>query len=182
MKEDEFNEKLRTSPRPVIVDFWAPWCIPCRAIAPVLEKLGEEYSGRVDVWKINADLEPEILRSLHLFGIPTLIAYHNGQEVGRRTGAASAATLATLFESALSGRKPERSQPAVVDRLLRLGAGFALIGLAMLGGLSCMRWILAGVGALIMFTAVYDRCPIYRMITTQLKETFRQNSAKSSIK
>jgi thioredoxin 1 len=173
--KNEFFEKLSNNLRPIVVDFWAPWCAPCRTIGPVVERLGEEYAGRVDLWKINADEEPDLLSSLHIYGIPTLIAYHEGQEVDRRTGAASAIVLSPLFESALSGNKPERNDPMLADRFLRLGAGFALIGIAILSGFSGAGLLLAGLGAVIMFTAVYDRCPIYRMVSTRLKELLHRN-------
>jgi thioredoxin len=173
--KNEFYEKLRSNPRPVVVDFWAPWCLPCRAIAPVVEKLGAEYAGRVDVWKVNADEQPELLRSLRIFGIPTLIVYSKGQEIARHTGAASASLLSSFFESALTGKKPERKGPELSERLLRLGAGLALVGIASLSGYSGTGLMLAGLGGLIMFTAVYDRCPIYRMASTRLKELFRKD-------
>jgi thioredoxin 1 len=174
--KDEFYEKLRANPRPVVVDFWAPWCAPCRAIGTVMEKLGEEYAGRVDLWKVNADEQPDLMRSLRIYGIPTLIAYRDGQEVGRRTGAASATVLSSLFESALIGKKPEQTRPELTDRFLRLGAGLALIGLAIFRGLSGTSLLLAGLGAVIMFTAVYDRCPIYRMVSMRLKGLFQRDS------
>lgn len=160
MLKDDFFEKLRSSPNPVVVDFWAPWCGPCRAIAPVVEKSSQEFSGRVDVWKVNADHEPELLRSLHIYGIPTMIAFHGDQEVARRTGSASASVVNSFFESALTGNQPERTAPAPIDRYLRLGAGLVLVGLAFLSGMSPVSWLLTGIGGLIMFTAVYDRCPI----------------------
>ena len=175
MTDKIFFERLRSNPLPVVVDFWAPWCGPCRAIGPVIEKLGEEYAGRVVVWKVNADEQPDLLRSLRIYGIPTLIAYHNGQEVGRRTSAASAAVLSSLFESALTGNKPEQKGLELTDRLLRMGAGLALIGLAIIRGLSGTHLLLAGVGAVILFTAVYDHCPIYRMVSTRLKGLFRRD-------
>jgi thioredoxin len=177
MTKDEFIEKLRNNPRPVVVDFWAPWCAPCRAINPAIEKLGADYAGRVDVWKINADEEPDLLRALHLYGIPTLIAFHEGQEAGRHTGATSAVALSSLFESALSGEEPKRNGPVLADRFLRLGVGLALVGIAILSGLSGTHLILGGVGALIMFTAIYDRCPIYRMVSGRLKELLGRKPA-----
>jgi Protein of unknown function (DUF2892) len=88
--------------------------------------------------------------------------------------------LQSLFEAALSGNKPVRVEPALVDRYLRLGVGLALVGLAVLSGLSGIRWLLAGIGGLIMFAGVYDHCPIYRMVSTQLKEIFRKNPARIS--
>jgi thioredoxin len=176
----EFFDKLRSSPSPVVVDFWAPWCGPCRATKPVIERLGQEYSGQVEVLKINTDEEPDLLRYLRIYGIPTLVAFHAGQEIGRRTGVASVEELHSLFEAALSGNRPVRVEAAPVNRILRLGVGLALVGLAVLSGMSVVNWILAGIGGLIMFTGVYDRCPIYRMVSTQLKEVFRKNPARIS--
>jgi thioredoxin 1 len=175
MAEKAFFERLRSSPHPIVVDFWAPWCAPCRAIGPVVEKLGEEYAGRVDLWKVNADEQPDLLRALRIFGIPTLVVYHEGREVGRHTGATTAAALSALFESALTGEEPQRNGPALADRFLRLGVGLALVGLAIISGRSGMSLLLAGLGAVIMFTAVYDRCPIYRMMSARLREIFRRN-------
>ena len=103
MSKVTFLENLRKNPRPVVLDFWAPWCMPCRAAAPVVRKLGEDYAGRVDLWKVNADEQPDLLRELRIFGVPTMIAYHNGEEVTRRVGVASKAALAALFEAALAG-------------------------------------------------------------------------------
>jgi Flp pilus assembly pilin Flp len=140
-----------------------------------VEKLGGEYAGRVDLWKVNADEQPDLLRSLHIYGIPTLIAYHDGWEVGRRTGAASAPVLSSLFESALTGQKPELKGLELNNRFLRLGAGLTLVGLAILSGLSGAGLLVAGLGAVIMFTAISDRCPIYLTVSTHLKGLFQRN-------
>ena len=178
MSKNDFFERLRNSPSRVVADFWAPWCGPCRALKPTIERLGQEYSGQVEVWKINADEEPDLLRSLRIYGIPTLIAFHAGQEIGRRTGVASARESNSLFEAALSGNRPVRVEPAPVNRILRLGVGLALVGLAVLSGLSGVHWLLAGIGGLIMFTGIYDRCPIYRMVSMRLKEVFQKKTSQ----
>jgi thioredoxin 1 len=175
MSKDNFIERLELNPRPVVVDFWAPWCGPCRFIQPAIEKLGEEYAGQVDVWKINADEQPDILRSLNIYGIPTLVAFHNGQEVSRRTGAASASVLASLFEAALSGAKPVSQAPTSMDRLLRLVGGTALIILAYTGSFTGLYLVLAALGGLVLFSAVYDRCPIYKAISTRIHELLNKN-------
>jgi thioredoxin len=179
MSENDLFERLRSNHRPVVLDFWAPWCAPCRLIDPVVEKLAEEYAGRVDLWKVNADEQTAMLRSLHIYGIPTLIAFHEGKEVVRRTGAASSTVLSSLFESALSGDKASPMGIELSERFLRLGVGLALVSLAIIGGLSETGLLLAGLGGVIMFTGIYDRCPIYRMLSTRLKELFRWDVTQS---
>ena len=178
MSKEDFYEKLKNSPRPVVVDFWAPWCGPCRAIGPVIEKLGHDYAGRVDIWKVNADSEPDIMQAFRIFGIPTVIAFRDGQEVMRHTGSAPAQVLQPLFEAALSGNKPARSHPTAIQRFLRLGAGLALIIVAIIAGLQGFTWLIAGLGAIVMFTAVYDRCPVYRAVSMRIRENFQKKATK----
>ena len=134
----------------------------------------------MEVWKVNADEDPDLLRSLRIYSIPTLIAFHAGQEIGRHTGVASTVELHSLFEGALSGNRAVRVEPVPVNRILRLGVGLALVGLAVLSGMSVVRWLLAGIGGLIMFTGVYDRCPIYRTVSMRAKEFFSKHQASIS--
>jgi thioredoxin 1 len=170
MNNTDFFEKLKSNPRPVVVDFWAPWCVPCRTIEPVMKKLGEKYKGQVDVWKVNADERPELLRTLKIYGIPTLVAFKDGQVVARRTGAASMDALAGLFEAALSGEQPTRTGLAPLDRVLRLVIGAVLLFLAFQNHFAGFNLLVAVAGGVIAFSAVYDRCPIYRAVSARLKE------------
>jgi len=169
MSHPTFPEKLASHPRPVVVDVWAPWCAPCRWIAPVIERLEAEYSGRVDVWKLNADDDPEAVRSLGVVGIPTLVAFHAGKEIARKVGAGSEADLRGMFEAALLGEKPVRVSIAPLDRVLRLAAGSILIVLGVAYGPSAL---LVAIGGVVFFTAVADRCPIWQAIRPRIASLF----------
>jgi thioredoxin len=159
-----FIGKLNDSSRPVVVDFWAPWCAPCRRIEPVLHRLEADYTGQVDLWRVNADENPGLLRHFHVYSIPTLLAFKGGTEVQRNVGAGSPGAIKSIFEAALQG---EASQPAGVnptERILRMGAGLLLIGLAAWGGFSGFYLALAALGGGVAFSAVSDRCPIWQAI------------------
>lgn len=167
MDTQQFFEKLKQSPRPVVVDFWAPWCGPCKMVKPTLEKLAQEYDGRVDFWAINADESQELLRTLKVYGIPTLVAYENGAETVRYVGAKPANVLKSLFESLATGRAPAPNQLSTWDRVIRLLIGTVLLGM---GWNLQYNWLLLVAGSILMFSAVYDRCPIWKAITTQFKK------------
>jgi thioredoxin 1 len=83
----EFEQKVLQSPVPVIVDFWAPWCNPCKMIAPTLEKLAAEYGDKLLVAKINTDENPEWMMKFGIQGIPTVLFVANGKVVHRQVGA-----------------------------------------------------------------------------------------------
>lgn len=97
-----FNSAVLDGQSPVLVDFWAAWCAPCRAIAPAVESLAEELSGSVTVGKLNVDDNPETPVKFGIRGIPTLILFDKGQEVGRLVGGASREKLASFVETTLA--------------------------------------------------------------------------------
>lgn len=85
--DETFEQMVLKSATPVVVDFWAPWCPPCRAIAPILADLARDYAGRLTIVKVNSDDNPSIVQSLGVLGIPTLTIFKGGQEVSRIVGA-----------------------------------------------------------------------------------------------
>lgn len=166
MNQSQLHEKLTSRSHPVIVEFWAPWCVPCRAMAPALEQTAREFSGRVELLRINADEHPDLLRDLRIFGIPTLLVMVDGKEIYRRTGALSGGDLQAIFASALAGERPAPTlRPA--DRFLRGGAGMALLVLAL--ALPSQPLLLALAGGALLFSAVYDRCPVYRAVSAWIR-------------
>ena len=98
LNDTNFDERVRGSDRPMLVDFWAAWCGPCRAVAPTLEELGEDYSERVAIMKLNVDDNPEAAMRYQVRAIPTLILFQNGEEKERLVGAQPKKTIADLLD------------------------------------------------------------------------------------
>jgi len=157
----------------VVVDFWVPWCGPCRAIELIIKKLEAEYSGRVDVWKINADEQTDLLHSLRIYGIPTLVAFHNDEAIARHTGEALTSTLSKLFEAGISGEAPVQSGRA----LLRLSIGNTLFIVAFQSQFDRIFLLMGGLGVLVAFSAVYDRCPIYQAFAGRIRGWWHKDRA-----
>jgi thioredoxin 2 len=87
---------------PVLVDFWAPWCGPCRMMAPVLEQAAQQYATQAQLAKINTDEEPALAARFGIRSIPTLILFHRGRELARHSGAVDGGTLGRWIEGALA--------------------------------------------------------------------------------
>lgn len=81
-----FDELIQSSDKPVLADFWAPWCGPCRMQLPVLEKIAEKHNGTVEIVKVNVDEEQELALRYNVMSIPTLILFKDGQEFKRSLG------------------------------------------------------------------------------------------------
>ena len=96
-----FDKEVRQSDIPVVVDFWAEWCGPCRQIGPALEELAVEYMGRVKIVKVNVDENPDSPAELGVRGIPSLFLFKNGQVVSNKVGAAPKAALANWINAGI---------------------------------------------------------------------------------
>jgi thioredoxin 1 len=97
VKNDTFEQEVLQSDKPVIVDFWAEWCGPCRMVAPVLEEIAGEHEGKIRVAKLNVDDAPEIARRYEIMSIPTLLIFSDGVLKKRLIGAKGKGQLLNEF-------------------------------------------------------------------------------------
>ena len=101
IEEAKFGETVLKAKVPVLVDFWAPWCGPCRMVAPIVDELANEYDGKVAFFKINVDDNPRIASQYGVMSIPTLILFKNGQPVSNIVGFRPKAELKKNLDTAL---------------------------------------------------------------------------------
>jgi thioredoxin 1 len=101
VSDAQFEAEVLKSPLPVLVDFWAPWCGPCRMVAPIVEELAEEYHGRVKFVKVNTDENLDTAMRYGIRSIPTLLLFKDGQLVGSIIGFRPKSELKKLIEKAL---------------------------------------------------------------------------------
>jgi len=87
LTDTTFDEEIGAATEPVVVDFWAEWCGPCKMISPILEEIASEHAGKVRVAKLNVDDNPNVTRRFEVMSIPTLIVFRDGQPVRRMIGA-----------------------------------------------------------------------------------------------
>ena len=101
ISDESFEEEVLRSERPVLIDYWAEWCGPCKMIAPVLDEIATEYSDRLKVVKLNIDDNPQTPPKYGIRGIPTLMVFKDGQVEATKVGAVSKAQLTAFLDDSL---------------------------------------------------------------------------------
>lgn len=98
---EDFEARVLQAALPVLVDFWAEWCAPCRRLAPVIDRLAQDYDGRLQFAKVNVDADGELTVTYQVQGIPTLVLFFGGREIGRFVGYLPAEQLARELDAAI---------------------------------------------------------------------------------
>ena len=101
VSDSSFDQDVLQAEGPVLVDFWAEWCGPCKMIAPVLEELADEYGEKLKVCKMDVDANPDTAPKYGIRGIPTLILFNNGDVAGTKMGVLSKSQLSSFIDSAI---------------------------------------------------------------------------------
>lgn len=103
VNEADFEDRVIRSDKPVLIDFWAPWCGPCKALAPTISEIAEEYEGEMDVVKIDIDQNPDLAKRFGVRGIPLLVMMRNGEEKARAVGGMSRTRLDDFISTIVEG-------------------------------------------------------------------------------
>ncbi len=102
VSDDNFEQEVLKSTKPVLVDFWAPWCGPCRMVAPIVEELATEYDGKVEFVKVNTDDNPNTSVKYGIRSIPTLLVFKDGEAVGQIVGFRPKSDLKERLDAVIS--------------------------------------------------------------------------------
>ena len=159
MTLNDFQAAVAETDRPVIIDLWAPWCGPCKAMKPAFDSLSEEYGDRARVLAVNADESSDVMQKLQVFAIPTVVVFRGGTEIARRKGMQSESDLRALFEAVIQGNEI----PAMSSR-----TRFLRIAVAIAAALFSLRmdpaWPMQLFAAGLFAFAIHDRCPILKAL------------------
>ena len=99
--DQNFAEDVLKAERPVLIDFWAPWCGPCNMVSPVVEKVSDDYADKMEFCKMNVDEAPETAQNYGIMSIPTLMLFKNGQKVDEIIGAVPESSIKTMISAVL---------------------------------------------------------------------------------
>jgi thioredoxin 1 len=102
LTDKNFDELVLNSDKPVLVDFWAEWCGPCRMVGPIVEELAKEYEGKAVIGKLDVDSNPEVSMKFGIRNIPTLLVFKNGQIVDKQVGVAPKNVLASKLDAQMA--------------------------------------------------------------------------------
>jgi len=173
-KQEIFQYSVQVG-KPIVVEFWATWCVPCRTMTPALEKTAHQFEGSVELMRINADVHPQAIKDFGILGIPSIVVVSGGQEISRHTGALNLSQLEILFEGA-ANHQEIAIPPSIGQRVLRIGSGLAV---ALIGNLWGPALPLYLIGASLIFSGLYDRCPIFKMLYPMIKAKLFPNLSRT---
>ena len=162
------SDVVRNSDIPVVVEFWAPWCAPCRQMEPILESVSEEFAGRVRTVRVNADEHPDLARDLRVLTIPSMVVFEHGNERARRAGAQNRASLHELYTATAEGTQIHSMSQR--SRFIRIAIAGALVLMAQELAVAWPAYAAAGA---VFFSAIHDRCPAWQA----MKRAFSRNAA-----